>query len=260
MVSVVEEEEEGGGGGWLVSFADLMTLLFAAFVVLYGITPQGKSDNMRGILSSIRESLVEIPDNIKAELKEGPVTPGQYIFKAVGAQQLLPNQVMKAKLADDVMVLLNRDRQKVETLLDQMATEKGQMDYKFRKSLITEPNEVGFTIRMAGAYFYAPGAYQLSKEGRERLFKLGRVLKVMDRALVIEGHTDDTPAKGSFANMDLGALRAASAAEVFIEEAHIEAPRIQTISYRAMRPIAENNSAENRRRNRRIEIKVRYTE
>ena len=80
----MEEEEEGGGAGWLVSYADLMTLLFAAFVVLYGITPQGESTEILGIIASIRESFVEIPDELPESFRDKESFKGKMIFKEVG--------------------------------------------------------------------------------------------------------------------------------------------------------------------------------
>ena len=78
-MGIPEEKDEGGGGAWLVSYADLMTLLFAAFVVLYGITPEGVSRTLMGVRSEIRETLIEVPERIPDVPERGPVLPGSFM-------------------------------------------------------------------------------------------------------------------------------------------------------------------------------------
>ena len=67
IVQIAEEEKiEEPGMGWIVSYADLMTLLFAVFVVLYGLKPEGISDTISKpvIAAAIRNAFTTTPDII----------------------------------------------------------------------------------------------------------------------------------------------------------------------------------------------------
>ena len=73
-----------------------------------------------------------------------------------------------------------------------------------------------------------------------------------DLRLVIEGHTDST---GNTAqNLDLSRRRAESVKQALISEFGIAPDRLQTAGYGATRPIAANDTADGRAKNRRVEF------
>ncbi|SMF46850.1 OmpA family protein [Pseudobacteriovorax antillogorgiicola] len=250
-----EEEDAGGGEGWLVSFADLMTLLFAAFVVLYGSLEVGTSDRILGYTAAIRESFVEVPDFVEKDQEIGEIKKGEFVFKAYygeasskGAKRYL--------IKEDPKVAIDRDKSHVDKLLDQIAMTSDGIDFGLRNSMNTVPGERGFTIQLMGAYFFESGTYRFSRQGRERFIRLGKLLNQLSRKLLIEGHTDNVKSNGEFDNHTLGSLRAANASRILTREIGMSPNLIDTISYGDQRPIAPNDTDANRRKNRRIEIKV----
>ena len=81
-----------------------------------------------------------------------------------------------------------------------------------------------------------------------------------DHRVVIEGHTDNIPIKSSSAawyrdNMDLSFLRAKAVADLLVSNG-ISLERISVIGYGDTRPIASNETAEGRAKNRRVEVKL----
>lgn len=252
-----EVEESGGGGGWLVSYADLMTLLFAAFVVLYGITPEGVSRSMKGIESTIREAFIEVPDDLKDyELTPGPIKLGRYKFKAASGEPEISTD--KVTIKQSTKVAIEMDKNRVDNLLDEISTSNGKQDYKLRNSMTTEPFNFGFKIKLMGSYFYDGKSTRLQAESRKRVITLGNYLKKTKRRIRIEGHTDSLPAPEGLTNTTIGALRAAHAANLLIKESLINEQIIDTVSFGADKPIDSNDSPKTRQRNRRIEIKVIY--
>ena len=86
------------------------------------------------------------------------------------------------------------------------------------------------------------------------------ILASPDRRLVIEGHTDNTLIRSSAGreykdNVELSFLRAKAVAGILVKN-KVPLERISVISYGDARPIASNETAEGRARNRRVEIKL----
>ncbi|HSH70991.1 MAG TPA: OmpA family protein, partial [Deferrisomatales bacterium] len=82
-----------------------------------------------------------------------------------------------------------------------------------------------------------------------------------DRGTLVEGHTDDVPIRGVLAqrfptNWELSAARALSVVRFLQEVGGVDPARLAAAGYGEYRPAVPNDSAENRARNRRIELKL----
>lgn len=74
----------------------------------------------------------------------------------------------------------------------------------------------------------------------------------------IEGHTDNIPINNSKfpSNWELSTARAISVVRVFLENDHFLPSQLQAMGFGEYKPIVENDTAENRRKNRRVELKI----
>ena len=94
----------------------------------------------------------------------------------------------------------------------------------------------------------------LKPEGKVEVDKLVAEMKKFAKdTVVVEGHTCDIGAEAY--NMGLGQRRA-DAVQKYMVESGIDAARVQTVSFGETKPAVPNDSAANRKLNRRAEFKV----
>ena len=113
-------------------------------------------------------------------------------------------------------------------------------------------------VRAASELLFDSGSADLKPEGRTVLAKVAKAIKgVPDREVRVEGHTDDVPVRSAkfTSNWDLSAARAATVAKV-LAEGGVSPKLIAVVGYGEFRPLAPNDGAENRQKNRRIEISL----
>jgi chemotaxis protein MotB len=107
---------------------------------------------------------------------------------------------------------------------------------------------------------FASGSAKLDRIGREVLVKVAKRLKELGDFIEVRGHTDDQPMSSALArrfpsNWELAAARAASVVRL-LEEHGVPGDRLAAVSLGQNDPMVPNDSAENRARNRRIEIRL----
>lgn len=78
--------------------------------------------------------------------------------------------------------------------------------------------------------------------------------KYPETEVTIEGHTDSVGKEA--ANIKLSQARADAIAELLIEKYGIDKSRVKAIGYGPKKPIADNNTAEGRAQNRRVEAQI----
>ncbi|MEP7264766.1 MAG: OmpA family protein [Bacteroidota bacterium] len=113
-------------------------------------------------------------------------------------------------------------------------------------------------VSMEERLLFATGSFIVDKDGKEAVKKLGKVLENNpDINILIEGHTDNVPMKGSGEikdNWDLSVMRATSVVKIITSSSSVNPTRLTAAGRGEFSPVDKGNSAEARKKNRRIEI------
>ena len=115
------------------------------------------------------------------------------------------------------------------------------------------------SVRMLDKIVFKSGSADILPQGMEVLDKLAGAIKDSTDTIRVEGHSDDTPISDKLkakypTNWELSAARAASVARYFETKHAIDPKRLESLGFSMYRPVAPNDSEENKQRNRRVEI------
>jgi chemotaxis protein MotB len=116
------------------------------------------------------------------------------------------------------------------------------------------------SVSVLDKILFKSGSADILPAGLVVLEKVTKVLAQTDDMIRVEGHTDNVPISGKlkdkyFSNWELSAARAASVVRYFQQgENKIDPARMEAVGFAEYHPLAPNDSDENRRRNRRVEI------
>ena len=137
----------------------------------------------------------------------------------------------------------------------EMATELEQEISKGQVELETQGSKIVIRIRESGS-FKAGSAY-VNDDFLPVIDSIREVLVDIPGRISVEGHTDNSPLGrgGRFnTNWDLSASRAAAVAEQLFIAPEMNESRFMVVGHGSVRPLIDNKTAENRARNRRVEI------
>ncbi len=119
----------------------------------------------------------------------------------------------------------------------------------------------GIRVNVSDEIIFPSGSAILDPLGQRVLEKVATQLVAMDHDIEVQGHTDDRDITGSLqerypTNWDLAAARAARVTRL-LQDAGIPGERLTLVSFSSYRPIAPNDSPQDRALNRRIEIRLK---
>ena len=115
------------------------------------------------------------------------------------------------------------------------------------------------TVNMEAAILFDSGKADVKKDGLEILLKMVETLKgVKDKAIRIEGHTDNVQISGALTakfptNWELSAARAINVAK-YLQQQGLDPASLSAAAFAEYKPVADNGAKEGRAKNRRIEI------
>lgn len=227
---------------WLVSYADFITLLFAFFVVLFAVSQVDQQKMGRfteavqdatklGVFDGKQGSLpigdgAQAATNAAPDDRDAPLPAGG----ALGASM----QVIRARLTSSLASAIGAGR---VTLVER---------------------DDGLVVRLRDAAFFEPAKAVVRREVLSDLSRVGHTLRELENELRVEGHTDPVPIRNSTyrSNWELSAARAAAVLDQLVQNSGIHESRLSVAGYASQRPIADNDSAEGRSQNRRVDIIV----
>ncbi|GHC32879.1 OmpA/MotB family protein [Aidingimonas halophila] len=117
--------------------------------------------------------------------------------------------------------------------------------------------EEGISLRVEDHLLFESGSGELIGSGEGLVDELVSIIERYEGEVSIEGHTDSRPINTeSFpSNWELSSARAMAILR-YLEAAGIEPTRLRAVGFGETRPLASNETAEGRERNRRVEVIV----
>lgn len=263
------EHEHENEERWLLSYADMITLLMAFFVVLYAMS-NVDSKKFEQLAISLSQSLGPRQDTpVRLDLYPAVKREGERNRrpKGQGAPDLPPGDAKPPKppaSQDPDKPEAGKgfgqelQREKAERIREEVIAslmKEGSRD-DIKVSVSEDYHKV--SIRLAASLLFQPGSAEMETSAVTMLADLAMILKPLELPVAIEGHTDDIPISTPQykSNWQLSAARAANVL-LYMQNEYGLAPSLLSASgYGEFRPIADNETPENRAKNRRVEFVV----
>ncbi len=247
---------------WLVSYADMVTLLFAVFVVLYAIQIASHKNEEKKLAGSMQEAFnTPLPD-IPVDRRIGPVEQGFGIFDHFKGQSIRPSLIQKYPSNTQKVKIIDDEMNAIKTKLE----ERLYGPNKFREE--TKPGQEriinvqrtskGFKLQLLARHFFEAGSVVVARGAMKELDVVTEMLKELGRPVTVEGHTDSLPAKGERTNWEISGMRSANVLRYMISKHNYPSTMLAMAGYADTRPIASNGTESGRNLNRRIEIHIDY--
>jgi chemotaxis protein MotB len=225
----------------LWSFVDLMTLLLILFILFYShaVTHQGSAGDEAN--TQVWSATVESFEIQKTAMAAEPV--------ASDADQDKPDAVRPAEVktgGENPDEALERFKKEV------LQTVPGEV----KKDVSIHWNQKRLVLVLGERIAFNVGEADLLPDFQPTLKQISEFISSQKAYNVtVAGHTDDTPINNTRfpSNWELSAIRAVNVAKFMIANG-VYPHRISTEGYSAYRPLQPNNTAQNRRTNRRVEI------
>ncbi|NMB09000.1 MAG: flagellar motor protein MotB, partial [Tissierellia bacterium] len=150
--------------------------------------------------------------------------------------------------------------EKLKDILEEYADSIG-----LGSEIILSVEERGLVIRFMDNVLFDSGKADLKPESVKILKSIAEILnreEFQDKLIKIEGHTDTDPiiySKKFPTNWELSATRAINVLRYLVERENIDGSRVSSSGYSFYRPIAPNDTSENKQKNRRVDIVILKT-
>jgi len=231
---VVVEEKGGGGesgsGRWMLTYLDMVTLLFGVFVILYAMS---KIDEQKA--QAVAEA-IRLGFQGGTSVDVGPMSGGRTIL-----EDMLPEGVTRRRVRNRAMAL-------------------------FRQEIVAgivhvSETEMGVAISLVGSDNFSAGSARLGEQTEEILRKAAPFLGELEYMLRIEGHTDQADSELNFQHeyyetgWELSSQRSINVLR-FLQSLSVNPDKMSAVAFADTRPVDTAGTPEANAANRRVDIEI----
>ena len=263
------EEADAGAPAWVMTFADLMSLLMCFFVLLLAFSEMDV-EKFKQLSGSMKQAF-----GVQREIKADEIPKGTSVVStefSPGIPQPTPFKVVEQQTTDDTKENLEfaegdkSENKKVaekiyEAAVLRIRDEAEKLIAKLKREidegmLEVEWSESEITIRLRERSTFNSGEAKLKSSFFKVIERVSETLNKIDGNIIVAGHTDNVPISNYEyrSNWELSAARAANVVHYLITKGKVDSGRIQIRAHADTKPLVANNSWENRAKNRRVEI------
>ncbi len=265
----VHEEEHENHERWLVTYADMVTLLMVLFIVMFAMSSvdQKKFNALKEGLAAGFGQSTSVLDGSSSILSE----PGLSIAAPINpkaAPDTPEIKELKTQAVSDAMHRQNQQRYdaaaaeadrlvKVEKRLLAALEDKG-----LSEDVTTKIDGRGLTVSLVSRHVvFEANLADLTARGRRIVDTLAPVLRDITDKLQIEGHTNQAPGAPKFyaSDWDLSTARAVEVLRHLNEQRDVPADRLAAVGFGHIKPLVDPATPGSQQLNKRVDIVVMST-
>jgi chemotaxis protein MotB len=235
---------------WLVSYADFITLLFAFFVVMFASSQTDKS-RAKQVSEAVEKALQEghsinVPPAV-AKILGGTVDDkgqGNAMMKGPGGTQPFAKDAQPENIVE-LLPALQRLNKELEDEI-----KAGKLEVRL------EPR--GLVISLRQSAFFSSGTDVLDESSLPTMQKLAELIRTLPNSIQLEGHTDAVPIHNRRfpSNWELSCARGIAVLDTLCGTYGLDRVRFSVVGRADTLPLAPNDTAEGRARNRRVDVVI----
>ena len=194
----------------------------------------------------LKEAYAKLQGSYQSNVQQGNVNISKLVDE-INASNKFIKQLVDAKTKSDSLnqVLTNKLTRSLSR------TEANDVDVQVIKGVVY--------ISLADNMLYKSGSYEIGERAGETLSKIAKIITdYKDYDVLVEGNTDNVPIsqKNIRNNWDLSALRASSVVQALQTRYGVDPKRLTAAGRGEYNPVASNDSAVGKQRNRRTQIVI----
>lgn len=254
-----EKAEAAGVPAWVMTFADLMTLLMCFFVLLLSFSEMDVA-KFKQLSGSMKEAF-----GVQSEVQVKTIPKGT----SVVAQEFSPGKPEPTAINTVRQFTIDSNRNTLDALEREVKEIKETREHarRLRLALKEEIEKGSVSIQTEGMKIivhimenasFASGYADVRPEFLPVLEEIAALIDNNSGEVTVSGHTDNVPIHNARfrSNWDLSTSRAVSVTHELLKRANIDSERIIVTGHADTRPRAPNDTAENRTKNRRVDVSI----
>jgi chemotaxis protein MotB len=207
---------------WLLTYADLITLLLGLFVILYAMSNIDKKKYDKWVVA----------------------------FEGAFGRSTVD---LKTGVGDKGLIDGITEQMRIQKMLKQALSVDGK-----NSALSVEIDERGVTIHIQEELLFPSGEAELKGSSYVMLDSLSVVLAKIPNDIRVEGHSDNIPINTPRypSNWHLSVSRAMNTGYYLIDKHHVNPEKVSVVGYGEFKPLFPNTTPQNRAANRRVDIVI----
>ena len=259
MSEAVEKKESKGVPAWVMTFADLMTLLMCFFVLLLAFSEMDVA-KFKQLSGSMKDAF-----GVQAEVEVRTIPKGTSVVAqefSPGKPEPTPVNVVRQFTIDsnrNTLDALDREVKEIEETRDHARRLRLALKEEVENGYVSIQTEgMKVIVHIMEKASFDSGVADLRPDFVPVLDKIAGLIDTNSGDITVSGHTDDVPIANDRyrSNWDLSTSRAVSVAHELLKKADLDPANVMVTGHADTRPRAPNDSTENRAKNRRVDISI----
>ena len=265
-----EHEEHENHERWLVSYADMMTLLMVLFIVMFAISQvdQKRFNALKDGLAAGFGQSVSVLDGADSVMEQPGVAP----IPPIAPSDFSPDTSVDSQMQQAVQQAVDdAARMQNERRYADAAAEADRLD-EIRSRLLAALrahglqddvrmaiDDRGLTVSLVSRHIvFAPDSATLTDRGGEVLDVLAPVLRDIPDDISVDGHTNQVPVRPKYfpTDWELSAARAVTVLRHLAEVGNVPADRLSAAAFGHERPLIDPDRPGSQALNKRVDIVV----